>query len=221
MTEPDREAARRLAQESLNRGDATGWFDALYAQANNDPGQIPWADLRANPKLTAWLNRQQAPTGGQRALVVGCGLGDDAEELAKRGYQVTAFDVSPTAVAWCHRRFANSTVDYHVADALQPPDAWRGQFDLIVEIYTLQALPREPRAIAATGIAGCLAAGGTMLVIARGRDAEDDPGAIPWPLTKDDFAPLLAAGLRIETFEDFLDEEEPPTRRFRVALRRP
>lgn len=221
MTEPDREAARRLAQESLDRGDPTGWFDALYAQANHDPQQIPWADLRANPKLTAWLDRQQPPPHRARALIVGCGLGDDAEELAKRGYQVTAFDISPTAIAWCHRRFANSTVDYQIADALQLPTAWRGQFDLIVEIYTLQALPPEPRAVAAGGIAGCLAAGGKLLVIARGRDAQDDPGAIPWPLTKDDFAPLLAAGLQIETFEDFIDDEEPPTRRFRVALRRP
>lgn len=221
MTEPDRDAARRLAQESLDRGDATGWFDALYAQANDDPGQIPWADQRPNPNLVAWLEQQPRRTGNPRALVVGCGLGDDAQELARLGYRVTAFDISPTAIAWCRRRFPDSAVDYQVADALQTPVAWRGQFDQIVEIYTLQALPAEPRAIAARNIAGCLAPGGTLLVIARGRDAQDAPGAIPWPLTRDDFAPLVAEGLRIESFEDFLDEhEDPPVRRFRVTLRR-
>lgn len=220
MTEPDREAARRLAQESLDRGDPTGWFDALYVQANDDPQQIPWADLRPNPNLVAWLDRQSPLTSEQRALVVGCGLGDDAEELVARGYRVTAFDVSPTAIAWCHRRFPDSTVDFQIADALQPPASWRGQFDLIVEIYTLQALPPEPRAKAATSIAGCLASGGKLLVIARGRDAQDDPGSIPWPLTQADFAPFLEAGLQIEAFDDYFDDEDPPTRRFRVTLRR-
>jgi len=221
MTAPDRSAARRLAQESLDRGDATGWFDALYAQANNDPRQIPWADLRANPNLVAWLDQQQPPIGNQRALIVGCGLGDDAEELAARGYRVTAFDISPTAIAWCHRRFPDSTVDYQIANAMQPPAAWRGQFELIVEIYTLQALPPGPRAKAASNIAGCLATGGKLLVIARGRDAADDPGSLPWPLTQDDFAPLVEAGLRIDVFDDFLDQnEDPPVRRFRVMLRR-
>jgi protein-L-isoaspartate O-methyltransferase len=35
---------------------------------------------------------------GKRALVVGCGLGYDAEFLARLGYAVTGFDVAPTAI---------------------------------------------------------------------------------------------------------------------------
>src|SRR4051812_27932902 len=83
---PDRSIVRKLAGEHLERGDATGWFEALYAQANDDAGVIPWADLRPNPNLIEWLDRQPARDTrghGGRALVIGCGLGDDAEELAR------------------------------------------------------------------------------------------------------------------------------------------
>ena len=58
MTEPDRALARRLAQESLARGDATGWFETLYAAAEGDESRIPWADMRVNPKHASWLKRR-------------------------------------------------------------------------------------------------------------------------------------------------------------------
>ena len=52
----------------------------------------------------------------QKALIIGCGLGDDAEALAKLGFEVTAFDISTSAIAWCQQRFPDSTVNYLVAD---------------------------------------------------------------------------------------------------------
>ena len=70
--------------------------------------------------------------------MVGCGLGDDAEELAARGFVVTAFDISAAAVAWCKQRFPASRVNHELADLLQPPQSWdSGSF--IVEIYTIQS----------------------------------------------------------------------------------
>ncbi len=61
-----------------------------------------------------------------------------------------AFDVSPTAVAEAAQRFAGSPVKYQVADLLAPPPEWTGAFDLVVEIYTVQALYGEAR-VAAIG----------------------------------------------------------------------
>ncbi len=55
MSEPDRARARRLAAESLARGDAVGWFDLLYLEASGEAAQIPWADQRVNPNLAQWL----------------------------------------------------------------------------------------------------------------------------------------------------------------------
>src|SRR5579875_740285 len=103
--EDARTRGRRLAREALARGDATGWFEELYATAGGEARHVQWADMEPNPALVAWLERAEAHGAPGRAVVVGCGLGDDAEELSRRGYGVVAFDVAPTAVAWCRRRF--------------------------------------------------------------------------------------------------------------------
>lgn len=215
-----RQGARALAQTHLERGDPLGWFEALYDGAGGDPAAIPWADLAPNPALVTWLNDHVEPGAGRRALKIGCGLGDDAEALARRGLAVTAFDVSATAIAWCRRRFPGSPVDYQVADLLAAPTTWRGRFDLVVESYTLQVLPPELRARAIAAVAGFVAPGGELVVICRGRDPEDDRGAMPWPLTRGELDGFVAAGLDSVDFVDFVDHEEPPVRRFLATFRR-
>jgi SAM-dependent methyltransferase len=93
-----------------------------------------------NPHLASWARLD--PAVMRRALVVGCGYGDDAQWLAARGCAVTAFDISPTAVAAARARFPASPVDYQAADLLSLPAAWAAEpFDLVVEAYTLQILP--------------------------------------------------------------------------------
>ena len=220
MTKPDRATARRLAQESLAKGDAIGWFDTLYDAAQDDASLIPWADLRVNPNLASWLSQRLLAGQGKRALVIGCGLGDDAQELAALGFEVTAFDVSARAIEWCRRRFPESRVDYRIADLLNPPAAWRECFDFVLEIYTLQVLPGELRPAAAAHMASFVAVGGTLLVVARGREPAEDRGAMPWPLVKDEFETFTRCGLETISFEDYFDSEDPPVRRFRGAYRR-
>jgi 2-polyprenyl-3-methyl-5-hydroxy-6-metoxy-1,4-benzoquinol methylase len=220
MTEPDRSIVRKLADESLARGDATGWFDALYQSAEGAASVIPWADGAPNPNLVAWLQSHPATELGKRALVVGCGLGDDAEALAALGMQVTAFDISPTAIAWCRERHSQSSVNYQAADLIQPPSEWTSAFDFVFEAYTLQALPLDLRAQVTRNLAGFVAPGGTLLVVARARDNHEPLGSMPWPLSPNDLAPLTTAGLESSQFEDYFDAEEPPVRRFRVTYRR-
>lgn len=214
--------ARELARQAIARGEPTAWFEELYASADYDPERVPWADLAPNRYLIDWLEANPAISSNRRTLVVGCGLGDDAEALSARGFQVTAFDLSPTAINWCHRRFPASRVDYQPANVLQPPTDWNQQFEFIVEISTLQVLPPTLRATAIDNIASMLAPGGDLLVICRGREPEDDEGAFPWPLTKQDLARFRERGLVEVSFEDFVDNnDDPPARRFRVQYRSP
>jgi SAM-dependent methyltransferase len=221
MKDQARTRARQLIHEFVQRGDATGWFEAVYAEAHFHEHAIPWADMVSNPNLVQWLNRRNVQGQGQRALVVGCGLGDDAEELARRGFEVVAFDIAPTAIDWCKKRFPASEVEYVVADALNTPSAWNGSFDFVFEAYTLQTLPADLRRQAIVRIAGMIAQEGTLLVICRGRSPEEQPGNLPWPLTKEELDVFLSAGLQQVQFEDYLDlEEPPPARRFRVEYRR-
>ncbi|MEV5751201.1 class I SAM-dependent methyltransferase [Actinoallomurus sp. NPDC052308] len=211
--EEQRGYARRLAAESIAAGDATGWFERLYAAADRGEASVPWADLVPNPMLRAW-----ARPGSDRAVVVGCGLGDDAEYLAGLGHHVTAFDVSESAVARARSRFPDSRVEYHAADLLSPPPEWRRAFDLVVESYTVQVLRGEARRRAIAGVADLVAPGGTLLVIARAREESDDPGRMPWPLTRAEVESFPLPAVRVE---DLFDDEDPPVRRWRAEFRRP
>ena len=129
-----------------------------------------------------WLD-QQPPPAGDRALVIGCGLGDDAEEAARRGYRVTAFDLSPTAIRHCQERFPRSAVDYQVADLFQLPSAWTAAFRLAVEIRTLQSLPLPQRADATAAIAATVRPGGRVFVHCLARDDDEPPVSRPWPVS--------------------------------------
>lgn len=215
----DRDRVQRLALDSLARGDATGWFEEVYRTADNDPSAVPWADLQVKSPFGHWLARGERLTG--RALVVGCGLGDDALALAQRGMQVTAFDVAPTAIDWCRRRFPEAPIDWQVQDLFDLPGAWREAFGFVMESYTLQALPLARRTEAIAAVASTVTRGGRLLVICRARDSGGAVDGPPWPLSREELAEFERHGLIATQFEDFLDEEDPPVRRFRVEYARP
>ena len=177
-------------------------------------------ETRPNPSLVAWLRTFHASPIRKRCLVVGCGRGDDAEALASAGFDVTAFDIAPTAVAAARQRFPRSGVDYVVADVLQPPPAWETAFDLIFEAFTLQTLPPEPRHAAIASIAGLVGPGGRVFLLCRARDADEATGELPWPLTREELALFEAAGLRATSVDTVLDDETPPVRRFRAFFDR-
>lgn len=209
-----RERVRELSQQYLAKGDFSGWHEEIYAGAQGDSSGIPWADLAPNPFLVEWVNMYRRDLHDKQALVVGCGLGDDAEYLASLGMHTTAFDISHTAIEWCKQRFPDSSVTYTVANALHPPDTWREQFDLVVEIYTLQVLPAEIRPHGMEALAGCLKSGGRLFIFARGREASEPLGGVPWPLTRAELAEFNRLGLKETSFEDLIDGD---TRRFRVV----
>lgn len=213
---PARADARAMARAAREAGMPTAWFETLYRRAAEGEAIVPWADYAPNRSLRVWLDAQVPRLG--RALDVGCGYGDNADELYRRGFRVVGFDVAPTAVELAELRFP--AVAFHVADLLAPPDAWRGAFDLVVEIYTLQTLPPEPRERAIASLASFVAPRGTLLVIARGRDAHEPEGELPWPLTKAELDGFTKLGLDEASFEDFLDDEVPAVRRFRAAYTR-
>jgi hypothetical protein len=197
-----RRRARQLAAEAAAAGDPAGWFETLYAEARDGAAVVPWDDRQANPHLTQWAPAAVArgvAGPGRRTLVVGCGVCDDPVFLAGLGCEVTAFDVSPTAVAEARRRFAGWPVTFDVADLLAPPPAWAGAFGLVAELYT------------------------TLLVIARATDEENparDPAMMPWPLTRGELEAMAGTQLTARSAEKFLDDEDPPKLRWRAEFSR-
>ena len=213
--------ARALAAEYLAKGDPTGWFEQLYWEAERGEATISWADLQPNPSLVEFWKHHPVAAAGKSALKIGCGLGDDAEQLAAWGFETTAFDISESAIRACRRQFPESRVNYVAADLLNPPVVWCAKFDFVLEAYTLQVLPAELRPAAIRNAAGFVRPGGLLLVIARGREEGEPEGAMPWPLTRRELDQFTRCGLAEVSVEDFVDQESPPVRRFRALYARP
>ena len=167
----------------MSDGDRTAeFFESFYAGAGENYSQIPWARLSPRPALMDWLDAEP-PAVGTLAMVVACGLGDDAEELARRGCVVDAFDVSPTAIDMARHRFPDSRVTYLVADLFALPSWWRRRFELIVEVQTIQSLPPSEHRAAVAAISACLAPGGRMFLRTAVRGDDELALSRPWPLT--------------------------------------
>jgi SAM-dependent methyltransferase len=210
-----------LAAEFLRKGDSTGWFEALYKEAEAGQSVVPWADRGANPALVEFWSAHPQPTDAKKALVIACGLGNDAEQLSAWGLETTAFDIAETAIRTARGRFPHSKVAYSVTDLFQPPAEWLRRFDFVFEANTVQALPVGIRRQAIHKIADFVRPGGKLLAIVRGREANEPEGQMPWPLTRNELNEFVRAGLIEESFEEFFDNEEPPARRFLVLCSRP
>lgn len=206
----------QMVRDAFARGDLASLFDGFYHRADGDMAAVPWSRGRPHPLLDGWL--ASSPGGaGRTALVIGCGLGDDAEALARHGFEVTAFDLSELAIAWCRKRFPDSEVHYRVEDLFALPDAWRERFDLVLEIYTLQALPVGIREDAMIGLSGLVAPGGELLVICLGREDDEPTSGVPWPLSRAELRGLEDS-LTLERFEDHA--AGIGSRHFRTSYRR-
>jgi SAM-dependent methyltransferase len=218
--DPDEEV-RRLAAESLASDDPTGWFERLYAAAEAGAAIVPWDRGAPHQLLVQWARGRGLDGDGRTALVVGCGLGDDAEYVSGFGFDTVAFDVSATAIGTARRRFPESRVRYLTADLLDPPDRWRKAFDLVVESMTVQALPPSARQRAIAQVGELAAPGGTLVVIAAARDAQDDPvDGPPWPLTRAEIEAFTTEELRPVRIDEVRDTQRPAVRRWLAEFHR-
>lgn len=187
----------------------TAWFERLWSAARRGEVTTPWDRTDPHPALASWARPPDRP--GRAAVVVGCGLGADAEHLARLGYATTAFDVSPSAVAAARTRNVGSPVTYAVADLLDLPPSWAGAFDLVVEIYTVQAVSRDVRGPMVDGVRSLVAPGGTLLVVQAAAEEPDDEGP-PWPLTRAELESFGTQGVTLVSVEEIVADGRPSWR---------
>jgi len=207
-----RARTREIAAEFAERGDSLGWFDALYKESNGNPELIPWADLTPNRFFTSWAESRKLKGDGRTALVVGCGLGDDARYLHEIGFRVTGFDISSTAIEWAKRLHAGTGIVFETCDAFQPFRGWLGAFDFVLEVYTIQPLPLEMRPQIVDAIAAFVAESGTLAGVTRSRDDDFEPDILPWPMSRQDLSRFEDNGLVQTDFVEMPGEEDEPLR---------
>ena len=171
-----------MAREAESKSDPLIWFEELYKSSEGNEEMIPWSNGEPNHLLVEWLE-DKPPQG--RALVVGCGLGEDAAYLSELGWKVTAFDISPTAIRWARKNYANLDIEWRVEDLLKQPTEWKRKWDLVVEVHILQAIPEEVRIMAAPVLPSLLAPGGRLVSVGRVGNTGVKTTGPPWPLTRE------------------------------------
>ena len=159
------------------------WFETLYSNSNDSGSGVPWANMAAHPTFKKWIDKCAILENEKTALVVGCGLGDDAIELEAKGYKVTAFDVSESAIELCKKRFPTSKIKFIKADLIEGVSEWYKKFDLVLEIFTIQALPPKYEEVLIKNISDFVTDNGQLVLItevqSQKRIYENGP---PWLL---------------------------------------
>ena len=192
------------------------FFESVYKNADHDDlAAIPWATLAPNVYLEKHLSMHE-PVSGKKALVIGCGLGDDALILEKHGYEVEAIDISPSAIDLAKKRHPESKVDFHVGDIYDMPGSSIGKYDFVYEGLTIQSLPPADREKLVRIIVSLVADNGELLVYAHSQNDEENFGGPPWPLYADEFALFEKEGL--EKIYDKKEEESMPVAPYRCCV---
>ena len=215
-THDARERTKQIQAEYAKKGDALGWFDALYKEAGGDNERIPWADLEPNKFLRRFAEKTDLRGDNRNALVIGCGLGDDARFLHDLGFRVTAFDISETAIEWARKLHSDTDIKFFVADLFNAPKEWFQAFEFVLEVYTIQPLPLEMRPKVIDAIANFVEFRGKLLVVTRGREDDKIPPELPWALSRKDLSRFAANNFKQIRFEEMIGDEEPPIKRFVV-----
>jgi SAM-dependent methyltransferase len=155
-------------------------YDELYADTA-DSGGPPWDIGGPQPALAAVLDDT---VKGPKVLDIGCGAGDLAIALARRGYEVTAIDISRVAIDMARAKAAGAglTVHFEVQDAtaLSLPSA---PFDSVFDSGLLHSLHRRGGSAADDYLAllpGLAAPGATVFVL-----AVSEEGGQGWGVTEE------------------------------------
>lgn len=127
------------------RGQIANYFDRTAADAwSRMTSDAPLGRIRATVRagrtrmrdtLLGWL---PADLSGRRVLDAGCGTGTVAVELARRGAEVIAVDLSPTLIELAHERkpadLGPGRIEFVVGDLLDPS---YGRFDHVLAMDSL------------------------------------------------------------------------------------
>lgn len=197
--------------------DSNKFFDNIYKNSGGDGANVPWATLEANKYLLEYLGQN---TVGGKAIVIGCGLGDDAVALEKAGFDVTAIDVSQTAIDWCRERFSNCEVNFQIQDIFELPQDMIGAYDFIFESRTIQSLALEYRNKIIGAISSLMAPDAKALVVADGKQDHEKHDGPPWPLTVNELRLFMNHNCEELEFSIYEGEKDTSSLKLRALFKK-
>lgn len=129
-------------------------------------GTTPWDQGRPHPRLERLLAvaREHGFPGSGRILEPGCGRAHGAAWLVEQGYEATAFDAAPEAVAEAKGLYGDRKgLEICQGDAFCEKPEWRGRFAGVYDRAVYCAFPADVRRAYAETCWRCLEPGGYLL----------------------------------------------------------
>src|SRR5687767_11058196 len=156
-----------MAQRDPPRG---GW-EELYRNAN--PDQLPWFTTKLDEDFERALKQFDVAPDHGPVMDLGTGPGTAAIELARRGFQVTALDVSASAIDMARRRAGDigAKIEWIVNDLFQK--SWDEHFRLVYDRGVYHSLNGDERNRYPDVVASWLRPGGFLMIKTF---STDEPG---------------------------------------------
>lgn len=163
---------------SYRMAEGTQHFRGQIYRAMYLLGFTPWDRESANPWLARAVTGDSALRPG-RALELGCGTGTNSIYLAGLGWDVTAVDLVPEAIAkarakavaaGCSPRFVRSDV------TRLPSAGLEGPYDLLLDVGCFHAIPVARREAYVRSVSQVAAPGATMMLTGQFARTATQPG---------------------------------------------
>ncbi len=176
-------------------------FNRLYKSAKQ-PEDLPWHEADPPALLVKALDQRNTPGS---ALDIGCGSGTYSIYMAERGYQVTAIDFMPQAIAMLQTRLKDRDLAIEVIQA--DVGQWTAgyPFDVVLDIGCLHSPGTIDIDAYKQQLLNWLAPGGDFILVHFGRRGWWDwwpigPNRVYTDTLRQKFAPEL------ELVEDISEE---------------
>jgi SAM-dependent methyltransferase len=150
-------------------GQSKGIFNRLYNSAEQ-PEDLPWHESDPPVLLVKALDQREASGKAPgRALDIGCGAGSYSIYMAERGYQVTAIDFMPQAIAMLQKRITGSDLAIEAVQADIGKWTASHPFDVVLDIGCLHTPGTIDIDAYKAQLLNWLAPGGDFILVHFGR----------------------------------------------------
>lgn len=174
------------------------YWEQLYKK-----NETPWEKGEPSPGLVDFVTTRVGLKPGT-VLVPGCGTGHDVRVWAKAGFQVTGYDIAPSAVELGKQKTAAAglSAEFKLGDFLrdEPPQ----QFDWIFEHTCFCAIQPAERELYVAAVQRWLKPGGHYLAVNYLIPDTEGP---PFGTTREEIVERFSPGLKL--LEDWVPRSYP------------